>query len=182
MASITIEPRNPLDVKPADLESFYLAVREECPSNVNVELLRGTEMRPGRRGVTWWQLVLVQLNEIPEDIRGAIIGIVLDRFWTWARERFKRTREAGFGADRRPKHITIQAGDGTVVIERVARHGARRLADPKASEPVQQTRKRPSSSNAPSKKQGAQRDAARPATQRNTATARSNSRVVKRKK
>jgi hypothetical protein len=141
MPFITIEPRNPLDVKPAELESFATAVRENVPPGVEVQLLDGTAPDLRRRGVTWYQLVLAQLNEIPAEIRGAIVGILLDEFHQWAKGRFRRKPEPGYGPDRRPKHITIQTVEGVVIIERVARAGGRKLADPSVPElPPKKTR------------------------------------------
>jgi hypothetical protein len=133
MATIAIEPRNPLAWEPEELRDLEQSIRVRIPVEVGVQLLEGKAMRPGARGVTFWELILVHLNQIPDDIRSSIVDMILLGFGAWAGRRFKRKPPEGWGPDRRPKHITIQAEDGTVIIERVIRVPGGRLISPEAA-------------------------------------------------
>ena len=142
MASITIEPRNPLSVKPEELESFVSEVATSVPDGVDVTLSRGREMPPGMRAVTYWEPIVATLREIPDDVRGAIVALLLDRFIVWARARFRRKREDALGPDRRPKSLTILAEDGTVFITKVLRTPRGKLIDEDAALKPAPVRKR----------------------------------------
>lgn len=108
MRSLTIEPQNPLDLRPGDVAPLVADLRERL-TDFNVELSPGTLMPAGARGVTWWEVVHVYLPEIAGDARGAVIAIILEAAYKWAQERFRRKRE--HGVDKRPKCVVIHRVD-----------------------------------------------------------------------
>lgn len=108
MRTVTIEPQNPLDVRADDLAPLLADLRRQLTA-FDVELAAGTAMPAGARGVTWWEVVHVYLPEIAADARGAVVAIVLEAAYRWARERFRRKREHGI--DKRPKCVVIHRAD-----------------------------------------------------------------------
>jgi hypothetical protein len=108
MRTLTIESQNPLNVRADDLAPLLADLRRQL-SVYDVELAPGRAMPAGARGVTWWEVVHVYLPEIAADARGAVVAIVLEAAYRWARERFRRKRKPGI--DKRPKCVVIHRAD-----------------------------------------------------------------------
>lgn len=108
---ISIEPANPLDVKPEELTSFVEELQAALP-DYRVEGLAGEAMPRERRGVTWWEVVNVWL---PDAGSGYVLGKVLDAALGWAKARFREKK------GRRPKCVVVRGPDGAELDSMVLR-------------------------------------------------------------
>jgi hypothetical protein len=134
-ATIYLNPRNPRNIAPEELESFAADLRGSSPPGMEVRVLGGAEIAPGARGVTWWEVVDATLKGIPEDVRAHVVDAVLVAFVAWARRRFAK-RPAQQAEDKRPKCIVIviegrgsmtfvlRSPDGELVDGETARNAA----------------------------------------------------------
>ena len=122
MIEITLEPQNPLDPKAEELADLAVDLQAAVPE-YPVRVLRGKEMRPGARGVTWWEVVHVYLPTVTDDVRAYLVGKALEVGYNWAKRRFRRKRPAG--PDRRPKCLIVHSADGAEqgsMVLRSSRH------------------------------------------------------------
>jgi len=110
MAQIRLEPANPLDVRPEELEDLAETIQALDPSyEVRVspgEALRGV-------GVTWWEVVNCYVPW--KEITGAAAAGVTATITDWLRERFKKEPT-------RPKVVTIY-GPREQVLKTIALRG-----------------------------------------------------------
>lgn len=107
MATILLEPQNPLDITSDELEQLATIIRAIDPvTNVTV-----VNKEAKGYGVTWWEVVYVwiQTDPIGSGIAGYMIGKVFDGVIAWARERFKK-KDTG-----RPFYISILDSEGKVM-------------------------------------------------------------------
>jgi hypothetical protein len=150
MPAISIQPANPVAISPEELQPFASEVASLVPTGIDVHLLEGKQMAPGARAVTWWEVVRVSLSEIPDDVRGGVVAIILDRFLTWAKKRFGRKHEEG--PDRRPKCIVINTTDNAETITRVLRNPRGRLVTEEVATRPSKPRKRARRRTGPAKR------------------------------
>lgn len=124
MKVLIIEPQSPLQLRKEDLADFQSDLQSALPK-LDVQLLCGTAMPPGSRGVTFWEVVHVYLPELARDARAAAVAIIVKKAYEWAKRRFKRKREITGKKDIRPKCVILHEASGdeiTTVILRSARH------------------------------------------------------------
>ena len=114
MPVIHIEPQNPLDLRHEDLADFQSDLQQALP-DLDVQLLTGTEMPRGARGVTWWEVVHVYLPDLANDARAAIVAIILERAYQWAKRRFRRKWETTGHRDHRPKCVILHEASGAEI-------------------------------------------------------------------
>jgi hypothetical protein len=102
MGKIIIQPKNPLDVTPEEVEKLAKAIRVSYPKykvQVKVNKLRGY-------GVTWYEVIeIAVVSGLTEEIIRYITKLAVG----WARERFKQ-KQSG-----RPKAITIFGPKGEML-------------------------------------------------------------------
>ena len=105
MKKIIIEPKNPLDVKPEDLQGLAEDIRSLYPDyDIKIEEGRGYK----GYALTWWECVLIWVAfRASEALIDQIVKLAVD----WARERFTKS-----GKEKRPKSIKIFGPDGYLVI------------------------------------------------------------------
>jgi hypothetical protein len=115
MAAIKIEAQNPLDLEEQDFEDYVEAVKGELPE-IEINSGEGQRMPAGARGVTWWEVLRVYISDIPDEVKGYVIGKLLDKAYDWAKLRFKKHPE-----NKRPKCVVIHGADGkeegSIVLE-----------------------------------------------------------------
>jgi hypothetical protein len=130
MPKIILEPRNPLDVRPEDLEDLAEAVRNIDPS-YEVEILpKEVDGLEPRFGVTFWEVIQI----ISYTADAAAVAALAKAAVDWARHRFKKqeaeqTRrheerlaeykrrgpKPKVHITHRPKYVEIYGPDGKVV-------------------------------------------------------------------
>jgi hypothetical protein len=105
MKKIIIEPKNPRDVKPEELQGLADNIRSLCPEyDIWVEEGRGYK----GYALTWGECVLIWIAlRASEALIDKIVKLAVD----WARERFTRS-----GKEKRPKVIKIFGKDGYILI------------------------------------------------------------------
>lgn len=99
MKQIVLQPKNPNDIKPEELEGFAGAIRSAYPEyNIRVEAGEGYK----GYAVTFYEVLTVWiLSSISKQLLDRITALAVD----WARERF-------IDKPRRPKSITIYDAKG----------------------------------------------------------------------
>ncbi len=78
MSRITIIPSHPLDYEEADIKELIDSVKNDIPKGVDIEYTPAELMRKGMYGVTFWQFIKIYLEEVPAEIRGAIVAKLVD--------------------------------------------------------------------------------------------------------
>jgi hypothetical protein len=111
MSKITIQPKNPLDVLPEEVEELAEAIRVSHPKykvQIKANRLRGY-------GVTWYEVIeIAVVSGLTEEVVRYIGKLAVG----WARERFKK-KQSG-----RPKAITILGPKGEVLKSLVLKNAA----------------------------------------------------------
>lgn len=105
MSKIVVWAQNPLDLKREDLRDYVKDIRKYLPET-EVFLNQGERIPSGVRQVTWWEVVRVYLD-ISDEIKGFVVGKLLELGYQWAKRRFKRLKK-----NRRPKCIVVHGQDG----------------------------------------------------------------------
>jgi hypothetical protein len=103
MKKIIIEPKNPLDVKPKDVQELAEEIRSFYPNYKVVIEGKGYS----GYAVTWWEVVNIW---VIAPISGLPIEQIVKLSIKWARQRF--TKE---GKEKRPKSITIYGPKGDIL-------------------------------------------------------------------
>jgi hypothetical protein len=156
MSEIRVEPQNPGDFRPGDIEDLVQELRAALP-NYGVRPLPKDAMPAGMRGVTWWEIVHVYLPLLPDigdDVRAILVAKALEASYQWAKRRFKRKREGI--SSRRPQCVIVHSEDGAAAGSMVLHssrhkpisieeHRAReaRASKPKLPRPRRRRKKRP---------------------------------------
>ncbi len=78
MGKIRIVPSNPYDYEVADVEELIDSVKGDIPKGVDIDYNPAELMRKGMYGVTFWQFIKIYLEEVPAEIRGAIVAKLVD--------------------------------------------------------------------------------------------------------
>jgi hypothetical protein len=105
MSEIIIQAQNPLDLKEEDLRDYVAEVRKNLPQ-IEVYFDEGEKMPAGARSVTWWEVVRVYLSDVPDEIKGFVIGKLLELSYDWAKQRFQKAKQ-----NKRPKCVVIHDND-----------------------------------------------------------------------
>lgn len=152
-SEIVVNAKNPLDLPDEEVEDLVTTLRTELPAT-NIRFVRGKEMPPGARGLTWWQILIIRLQSItPEDLAaGWISGKVLDAAYRWAKARFKSKKATG-----RPQAVFLYDADGKEVgsmVLKSARHKPVTHEEATKPPPVKKKRKRKPPSPVASRKVG----------------------------
>ena len=138
MRKIIIQAQNPLDLKEEDIHDYVEEVKKSF-TQVEVHFDEGSRMPAGARGVTWWEVVRVFLTDIPNEVKGFVIGKLLELGYEWAKQRFKKNRE-----NKRPKCIVIHGAnrqeEGSMVLKST-RHKPTTAEEATKPEPIKRTRK-----------------------------------------
>lgn len=131
MSEIVLQPANPLDLRPEDLEELAQDIREAA-TDYEVRIAGDEIVDPRRRGVTWWEVLTVWLPAASDNLG---LVIVIAQAVAWARRRLKkeqaeqvrqheeelakRTRRRGrkpvARVSHRPKYIEILGPSGEVL-------------------------------------------------------------------
>lgn len=130
MPKIVLQPANPLDLRPEELEDLAHAIRG-IDSNYEVGIAGEEEVDPRRRGVTWYEILTIWLPAVSGDIS---LLIIVGQAIAWARRRFqqqeadqiqrhqqelaqrlRRGRKPKPHITRRPKYIRILGPNGEVL-------------------------------------------------------------------
>src|SRR5438045_1651427 len=83
MQQIILQPGNPLELRPEELEDLAQAIRELHP---NYEVRIEYQEQVGR-GVTWWEVLTIWLPTVSGDIS---LLLLIGQAVAWARRRFKQ--------------------------------------------------------------------------------------------
>jgi hypothetical protein len=78
MSKIIIVPSHPLDYKAADIEELIENIKHDLPKGLDIEYNPAELMRKSMYGVTFWQFIKIYLEDIPAEIRGAIVAKLVD--------------------------------------------------------------------------------------------------------
>jgi hypothetical protein len=106
MPQIILEPGNPLDLRPEELEPLISAIRD-LDSSYDVKIAYD---EPRGYAVTWWEVLHVWLPWVGAAAGGAAITKIVELLIEWSYNRFKQEPER-----KRPKHIPIYGYNGKVV-------------------------------------------------------------------
>lgn len=111
MKKIVIEPKNPLDVKPEDLQELAEEIHSLCPGyDIKIEGKGYTGY-----GLTWGEIVNFW---IAAPVSGLLIEQIIKLAIKWARKRFTQK-----GREKRPKSITIYGPKGNI-LKTIVLHNA----------------------------------------------------------
>jgi len=111
MKKIVIEPKNPHDVKPEDVQELAKEIRSLYPDyDVKTE-------GKGYTGyaLTWWEIVNIWVGA---PVASLLIEQITKLAIKWARERFTQK-----GKEKRPKSITIYGPKGNI-LKAIVLHNA----------------------------------------------------------
>ncbi len=78
MGKITIVPSHPMDYEEQDIRELIEKVKDDVPKEIEFNYNPAELMRKGMYGVTFWQFIKIYLEDVPAEIRGAIIAKLLD--------------------------------------------------------------------------------------------------------
>jgi hypothetical protein len=78
MAKIKIVPSHPLDYEEADINELIDSIKGDIQKGIEIEYNPAELMRKGMYGVTFWQFIKIYLEEVPAEIRGAIVAKLVD--------------------------------------------------------------------------------------------------------
>jgi hypothetical protein len=78
MSRIIIVPSHPFDYEDADIKELIDVIKHDLPKDLDVEYNPAELMRKGMYGVTFWQFIKIYLEDVPAEIRGAIIAKLVD--------------------------------------------------------------------------------------------------------
>ncbi len=78
MSKISIIPSHPMDYDEGDIRELIDEIKGDIPKEIKIEYTPSELMRKGMYGVTFWQFIKVYLEEVPAEIRGAIVAKLVD--------------------------------------------------------------------------------------------------------
>jgi hypothetical protein len=78
MGKINIVPSHPMDYEEQDIRELIDNVKDSVPDEIEINYNPAELMRKGMYGVTFWQFIKIYLEDVPAEIRGAIIAKLLD--------------------------------------------------------------------------------------------------------
>lgn len=78
MGKIRIVPSHPYDYEEAVIEELIDSIKDDIPKGVYIEFNPAQLKRKGTYGVTFWQFIKIYLEEVPSEIRGAIVAKLVD--------------------------------------------------------------------------------------------------------
>ncbi len=78
MGRILIVPSHPMDYKEDDIKELIALLKAEFPKEIEIEYSPAELMRKGMYGVTFWQFIKIYLEDVPAEIRGAIVAKLVD--------------------------------------------------------------------------------------------------------
>jgi hypothetical protein len=104
---IIIQPSHPLEYEDDIIQDYISNLRAKL-SIAGIEVVYDKELKlvPGRYSVTYWQVLHINLTDIPDELIKLILAELIRETFIFFKNKFKKNKD-----DRRPKSLIVRKGN-----------------------------------------------------------------------